>query len=348
VLFGKNKSPHVLLLQDGSGGFLFEEPMNTAPKIFLRLSRWIGIVFITIAVLWGAQQVFLKPVIESVSTQAIGARVTLGSFSLDVLTHRIRITNFQIYNEQGFSPKVFFNASEILVDVDLPEAMKGQLHFPLVIFRLDRMIIFKNPQGKINVNELKIVQEKLHEKNKGPLPNFKIDELRLNIEQVVVEDDGKTPPLIEAYDLALKDKTIRNINGVPKLVGLVMFEALKPTAIQSAGVYAVSTLLGVGFLPGLAIGVAIANDGSVSEMSNSFDRIYQQSLQLVKRLGGRIKKTDAAAGKIFAKVYDCDIVIEIQKQGWSRSKVIIKARKYFLAKPEIAAGLLYQLKEALK
>ena len=190
----------------------------------------------------------------------IGARVTLGSFSLNILTHQIRITDFQIYNEQGFPPKLFFNASEILVDIDPFEALKGKLHFPLVVFRLDKMIIFKNAQGKLNVNELKIVQEKLHEKNKGPMPNFKIDVLKLNIEQVVVEDDSKTPPLIEAYDVNLKDKTIRNIDGVPKLVGLVVVEALKPTALRSAGMFAATTLLGVGFLPGLAIGVAIAND----------------------------------------------------------------------------------------
>ena len=328
--------------------FYFESSMNTAPKSFLRLSRWLGVGLVTIVVLWIAQQIVLKPVIEAVSTQVIGARVTFGSFSLNILTHKIRITDLQIYNEQGFSPQVFFNAPEILVDVDLVELMQGKLHLPLVIFHLDKMIVYRNQQGKLNVDELKIVQEKLHEKTKGPLPNFKIDELRLNIEQVVVEDDSKTPPLIEAYDLNLKDKTIRNINGVPKLVGLVMFEALKPTALQSAGLYAATTLLGVGFLPGLAIGVAIANDESVSQMPNSFDQIYQQSLQLIKRLGGRIKKTDAAAGQIFAKVYNCDITIEIQKQGWNRSKIIIKARKYFLARPEIASGLIYQLKESLR
>ena len=76
-------------------------------------------------------------------------------------------------------------------------------------------------KGKLNVDELKIVQEKLHEKKKGPMPKFKIDVLKLNIEQVIVEDDGKNPPVIEAYDLNLKDKTIRNIDGVPKLVGLI-------------------------------------------------------------------------------------------------------------------------------
>jgi hypothetical protein len=321
--------------------------MNSTFKSSHHWLRWLWVVLATIVLLWVAQQVLVKPVIEAVATEVIGARVTLGSFSLNILTHKIRITDLQIYNEQGFSPNVFFNASEILVDVDLPEAMKGKLHFPLVVFSLDKMIVFKNAQGKLNVNELKIVQEKLHEKKKEPPPNFKIDVLKLNMEQVIVEDDSKTPPVITAYDLNLKDKTIRNIDGVPKLVGSVMFEALKPTALQGAGLYAATALLGVGFLPGLAIGVAIAKDDATAELPDSYDQVYQQSLQLVQRLG-KVKKTDASAGQILAKVYDCDITIGVQKEGWGRSKIIIKARKYFLAKPEVAAGLLYQLKEELK
>lgn len=321
--------------------------MNKPVKSSSHLSRWLGVFFITIVVLWFAQQIILRPIIEAIATNVIGARVGLGSFSLNVFTHQIRLNNFQIYNEKGFPPKVFFNASEILIDADLPEVMKGKLHFPLVIFRLDKMIVFKDAKGKLNVDELKIVQEKLHEKTKGPMPNFKIDVLQLNIEQVVVEDDSKTPPFIEAYDLNLKDKTFHNINNVSKLVGVVMVETLKPTAIQSAGLYAATTLLGVGFLPGLAIGIAIAKDDAVAEMPNSRNQVYQQGLQLVQRLG-QVKSADDSAGKISAKVYDCDISIEVQDQGWNRSKIVIKARKYFLAKPEIAAGLLYQLKEELE
>jgi hypothetical protein len=320
--------------------------MKTTSKRPAQIKQWIWAGFVTIVVLVLAEQVILKPIIENVAAKVIGARVTIGSFSLNILTQQIRISDFQIYNETGFPAKVFFKAPEILFGIAPVDALQGKLHFPLVVFRLDKMIVFKNPQGKLNVNELKIVQEKLHEKNKGPLPNFKIDVLKLNIEQVVVEDDGQTPALIEAYDVDLKDKTIRNIEGVNKLVGLVLWEALKPTALRSAGISVATTLLGVGFWPGLVIGVAVANDEEASLIPYPVFQAYQKSLQLVKRLG-TIKKTDAAAEKIFAKVYGCDIVIEIQKQGWSSSKVIIKARKYFLAKPEIAAGLVYQLKESL-
>jgi len=312
-----------------------------------KLVKWLLAGLAAIVVLWLAQQVILKPVVEIVATRTVGARVTLGTFSLNLFTHKLRITDLHVYNEEGFPPQIFFNASEILVDTDLGSALKGQLHFPLIIFRLNKMTVYKNAQGKFNVNELKIVQEKLHEKTKGPLPNFKIDELRLNIEQVIVEDDSQTPPLIEAYNLNLKDKTIRDINGVPKLIGAVMFEALKPTAIQGAGLYAATTLMGVAFLPGLAIGLAVASDQAVSDMPFAVDHVFRQSLELVKRLG-KVKKTDEAAGKIWGTVYGCDISIDVQKTGWGQSKIIIKARKYFFPKPQIAAGLLYQLKEGAK
>ena len=105
-------------------------PMNTASKLLLRLSRWLGALLVAIVVLWIAQQVFLKPVIEAVSTKVIGARVSIGSFSLNILTHKIRVTNLQIYNEQGFPPKVFFNASEILVDIDLLRSVPRKIALP--------------------------------------------------------------------------------------------------------------------------------------------------------------------------------------------------------------------------
>jgi hypothetical protein len=63
---------------------------------------------------------------------------------------------------------------------------------------------------------------------------------------------------------------------------------------------------------------------------------------------GKVKNADSSAGMISAKVYDCDITIEIERMSWNQCRTIIKARKYFLPKPDIAAGLLYQLKEKLK
>lgn len=274
----------------------------------------------------------------------------MGSLSLGILTHKIHIENFQLYNPPGFPDDIFLVMPEVTVDVNIPELIAGKMHFPLVVLNMQKMIVFKNKEGKMNVDSFKIIQEQIAA-NKGKpmkLPVFKIDVLKLNIGQIIVKDETHAPPiLVEVYDVAIKDKTINNINGIPKLVSHVMVEALKPTAVRSAGLMAATTLLGVGFLPAVAIGAMVATDDVTSGLHHSFDQVYQECLKLVKELGG-VKHEDIKQGQILAKVYDCDITINVQDKGWGQSSVIIKARKYMLPRLEIAAGLLYQLNERLR
>ena len=196
----------------------------------------------------------------------------------------------------------------------------------------------------------KIIQEQMAA-NKGKpmkLPVFKIDLLELNIGKVILEDYTHAPPVrVEAYDVNIKGQKIRNINGVPKLMASVIIEAMKPTAIRSAGIFAAEAVLGIGFLPAVAIGIAIAQDDVNADLSCSFDRVYQESLKLVQELGS-VRTADPKKGQIIAKVYGCNITINIRDNGWFKSGITIKARQYLLAKLEIANGLLYQLTERLK
>ena len=100
------------------------------------------------------------------------------------------------------------------------------------------MIIFKNKEGSLMLILSKIIQEQ-QAANKGKpmkVPVFKIDLLELNVGKVIMEDYTHAPPVrVEAYDVNIKDQKIRNINGVPKLMAAVIVEAMKPTAIRSAG-----------------------------------------------------------------------------------------------------------------
>jgi len=288
----------------------------------------------------------LKYAIEKIGSDLVGAKVTVGRCSLNPLTQKLSIHHLEIYNQEGFPDKVFFSAPLIVVTINPIDLIQGKLHFPLIIFYTDKIMIYRNPKGKFNVYELKIVQEKLKEKNGGPLPNFTIDTLKLNINQVVLEDQTSKPPVITAYDLNLKDKTLHHIEGLPKLVGSILLESFKPTAIRGAQLLVVNTLLGIGFLPGLAIGAAVAIDNVSAEISKSYDFLYTATLELIKNQG-KIKKESSQTGQILAKVNGCDVTIQIKKSGWNASTITIKARKYLLAKQEIAAGLLYQLKEQI-
>jgi hypothetical protein len=322
-------------------------------KLMPLLIRWFVIIFLVLFLLSVARDLLIKSAIEMSSPQMIGAKVEMGSFSLGLLTHQIHIKNFRLYNPPGFPTHVFLDVPEIAVDVDVPALIKGRMHFSSVVFNMDQMIIFKNKEGKLNVDSLKIIEEQ-KAANKGKpmkLPVFKIDLLELNIGKVIFEDYTHAPPVrVEAYDVDIKDQKVRNINGLPKLAASVIVEAMKPTAIRSAGLFAAEALLGIGFLPAIAIGVAIAQDNVNADLDHSFDETYQASLKLVQDNLGTVKKTETGSKeeRIYAKVYGCDITITVQDKGWGKSYIRIKARQYMLAKLEIANGLLYQLTERLK
>ena len=78
--------------------------------------------------------------------------------------------------------------------------------------------------------------------------DIQLDVMKLNLGKVVFKDYSKgEPPAVSAYNIHVKDKTFKNINSVQKLVTVVLVEAMGPTAIRSAGIYAAATVLGVGF-----------------------------------------------------------------------------------------------------
>lgn len=315
---------------------------------FSPLVRWLLIAAAVLCVLSLAKDFVLKIAIEKVGSSVVGARLQVGHLALGLLSQKIVLKNIRIDNPPGFPDGVMLLAPQVRVDVDVPAAIQGRLHFPLIVFHLEQLVAVKNKQGKLNIEELKIVQEKMNEKNKGPAPNFQVDVLKLTIGQVVVEDHTKGPrPLVQAYDVRLKEKTLKNIHGVQQLAAAVMVEALKPTALRSAGLFAAGTLLGVGFLPGLALGVVVADDHASAQFSQGADKVYAEALVLSKELG-TVKKENKAGGQLIAKIYGCDVVFDIQGAGWGKSSVKIKARKYMLAKPAIAAGIMHQLKERLK
>ncbi len=313
--------------------------------------RWLLVVLLALFFLSVIRDFIIKSAIEITSPQIIGAKVEMGSFSLGLLTHKIHIKNFRLYNPPAFPDQVFLVMPEVKVDVDVGELIKGKMHFPLLIFNVDKMIVFKNKEGQLNVDSLKIVQEQIAA-NKGKpmkLPVFKIDNLELNIGKVILEDYSHAPPVrVEAYDVNIKDQKIRNINGLPKLVASVMVEAMKPTAIRSAGLMAAEAFLGIGFLPAVAIGIAVAQDDVKADLNYSFDRVYQETLKLIRGQLGTVIKEDSQKGLILAKVYGCSITINVLDTGWNKSHIRIKARQYLLAKLEIANGLLYQLTQKLK
>lgn len=301
----------------------------------------------------------LGGLLTAVSAKSLGARVKIQKFSLSLPFQKVRLQEVYVYNPPGFPAEPLLHLPEVVVQWDLLKMTQGKYVFPLVTVNLEELTVVKNAQGRLNVDSLKAVEDVLKKgkrKEAGtpsgapvepPFPPFYIKELELNVGRVIFKDLSQAgPPVIQVFDVALKNKKFKAIDHPAQLASLIIIEALKPTAIRKAGIFAATSLLGVGFLPAAAFGIVVADDDASVLLEAPFNRVFDESLALARELG-QVIRTDKEKGQIFAKIHKCDIVFTIRKETWRKTHVQIKARKYLLAKAEIANGLLYQLVERL-
>ncbi len=176
---------------------------------------------------------------------------------------------------------------------------------------------------------------------------LQFDGLNLSIGSVLVKDYSKGgEPSIEAYDVGIKDKTYKNITSVQQFMVLVLVEAMKPTAIRSAGMYGAATVLGVAFLPAGVAGILTAKDNSQFDFNVSFDKAYNVSPDILKQMG-TVKSEDKSAGLIKGKIDKNDITIKIERKE-RVTQVTVSARKFMLPQAQVAGGVMYKISEKLK
>ncbi|OGX27619.1 MAG: hypothetical protein A2787_09505 [Omnitrophica WOR_2 bacterium RIFCSPHIGHO2_01_FULL_48_9] len=293
----------------------------------------------------------LKTVITSVGSNVLGAKLTMGGLSVGLLTQKVDIRDLRIYNPAGFPEGTLIDVPQVRVDYDLSALAGGRLHLPLVIFDLKEATIVKNKEGKLNVDSLKVMEEagkKEAKKTAQELPGIQIDVMKLNLGKVVFKDYSKgDPPAISVYDVHVKDKTFKNINSVQQLVVVVLMEAMGPTAIKSAGVYAAATVLGVGFLPAGVVGLLVGKDTAEQEFSSNFNKVYDASVKLMQE-AGQLNSQDKSKGMIKGKMQGADITFKIGKGSGNKTKVTATARQMMIPKPEVAGGVLQRLLEKVK
>ncbi len=318
------------------------------------MKNWKKIAAIAVAVLIVLsfmKDFLVKTIITSVGSNVVGAPIRIGEFRLGLLTQKVRIGHSKLYNPQGFPNESMIDLPEISVEYDLGSLLSGKLHLKFLVVNLKEMTVIKNKEGKLNVDSLKVVEEgkKKSDTKEGPaqMP-IQIDVMKLNVERVILKDFSKgDQPSIEVFEVALKDKTFKNITSVEQMITLVMVQAMGPTAIKSAKIYAAATILGVGFLPAGIVGVLVGKDDAKVEYKKSFDKVYATCLDLIKAKG-ELKSENKAAGTIKGKMQGAEIMIKIENAFEGNVQVTVSARQMLLPKPEIVGGITYQLDQILK
>ena len=318
-------------------------------KIIKKILIGIVVLFFILVLI---KDQLIKSAVTLVSTQVLGAQVKIDGLSIGVFHQEVRVKGLKVYNPAGFPNEIMVDIPEISVDYDLASLMQGKLHLPLVVVDLKEMVVIKNKEGKLNVDSLKVVEKKeagAKEEPAAKVMPMQIDQATLNLGKVIVKDYSKAgaQPLIQAYDIGVKNKTFKNITSAQQFAALVLVQAMGPTALHNAAIYGAATFLGVGFLPAGIAGVILAEDSGTAEFNVNTDKAYHVAVAILKK-SGEVTQENKAAGTLKGKVNGTNIVVDIVKKDRNKVQVKVTARKYMLARPEIAKGVLYEISEALK
>ncbi len=297
----------------------------------------------------------IKNAITTVGSKVVGTKLEIDKFSYKVLSQKINIEGIKLYNPKGFPEEPLIFIDQIVVNYDLSAILKGKIHCPLVVLDLREMVVVKNKEELLNVDEIPIVKNQSDEeastveakKQEKPADvNMQIDLLRLTVSKVVYKDYSKGgEPTIKAYDVGIKDKEYKDITSPNQLVGLIMVGAMKGTAIKGAKIYGMASLasiVGIGFLPAGVATVLVSKDHSVDEYNYGLETVYNASVALFKEKG-TLEKADQEKGTIIGKLEGCNVAIKLEKVSKAKTKITVSARKMLLPKPKVAGGIIYQI-----
>lgn len=314
----------------------------------------IAIVISALLCIAFLRDAIIKHILSATITNITGSKTEIGNLSLSLLKQNIRIKNLKIYNPEGFPRQVLLEIPRINADLDTGSFLKGITRLKELDIDLKLAVIMKNKDGKLNVDSLKLAKKE-DTKDIKPgqaAPAFKIDNLHLNIGWVIFKDlSSGAKPIVDGYDIQIENRIYKNIESPQQLISLLLIETLKPTAIQSAKIFGAASLTGIAFPPLIAAGLLTAKDFAEEEFKAPFDTIYDSSIRTLKELGDVTKETireKQKEGLISAKVRDAEITVEISKGVKGGIKTKVSARKFILAQPKIAGGILYEISEKVK
>lgn len=304
------------------------------------------IVALALAILGISKDYLIKSSVALAASKIMGVKVGIDGFSLGIAKPVIRVKGFRLYNPQGFPEEPMVDISKVSVEYDFGALMKKQLYFNRVEFDLNEMTVVKNKDGRLNVDELKVAKKE--EEPAEPMA-LRIDYLSLSIGRVIYKDFSKgEKPSIEIFEANIKNKAFKNISSAQQLASLVLLEALKPTAIKGAKIYALSSLAGVSvFSPVGAALVLAGKDSAQASFEKSYGQAYESSLEIMNK-NVKVQIEDREAGVIKGEADKVNVTVKIAQINEKLVRVSVTARKYLLPKPKTASGILYQISQKLK
>ncbi len=196
----------------------------------------ISIIFALLVAIYFGRNLIIKTSVSAGVKAMTGLKLSIKSMNIGILKSLIGINGLQLFNPPGFVDKLMVDLPEIYVDYNLGAFIKRKVHLEEVRLDLKEFSVIKNEKGELNIDSLRVVEEKKEEKVKGEeekteMPEIQIDVLELKIGKVVYKDYSKgTPPKVREFNVNI-DERYENITNPRTLISLIIVKALKNTTI---------------------------------------------------------------------------------------------------------------------
>ena len=201
-----------------------------------KLITVIVCVLVALLILLPAKNFIAKTAVSGAVKTLTGLTVEIASLDVGIFKTAIDIKGLKLHNPAGFKDKLMLNMPQIYVNYDLGAFFRNKVHLRDIKINLAEFIVVKNAKGELNLNSLRVVQDKKQtkeepKKKESKLPNLKIDLLDLKIGKVIYKDySNGVEPNTKEFNVNINER-YENISDPYVFTSLIIVKALMNTSI---------------------------------------------------------------------------------------------------------------------
>ena len=207
-------------------------------KILVKL---MALFVVALVVLVLARNVVVKAAVENGARIVTGMPLNVGKLDINFSKTFVDIEALVVKNPSGFHDTTLVDIPKVLIDYNLFDVLKGNVHLENIEFDMKQFTVVKNEKGELNLDRLKALQgtqkapaQTTPQKPKTPAKAIpiQIDMMRLKIGKVVYVDYSGGTPSTKEFLINL-DQSYQNITDLNSVVRLIVLKAMMSSGISN-------------------------------------------------------------------------------------------------------------------
>ncbi len=207
-----------------------------------RLTFLILLIVGTSALVFVAKDWILKQAFVSAVKTLTGFDTEIRRLRLDLVNGIVHLEGLRLINpaEMGFVGKIFGDAPEIYLEMDLAALLKKErVHFRELRLDVSQLNIEKNRHGVSNISLLNPVQRS-EIKEEVTLPEkkmpFQLDRFELTLRRVSYNDRSGIVPKKLAVDMHVDKQVFEGITDAKSIVQIIVMKVISASPLANLGV----------------------------------------------------------------------------------------------------------------